>query len=262
VTVLQAVLLGLVQGFTEFIPVSSSGHLVLIGRFFGVREGSLTLSALLHLGTLLPVLVVFRNDIIALIKKPFQKATGLLVVGTLPAVAAALIFGDAIENLFADGSLLGLGFIVTGALLFYADFASGGKKKESEMTYADACVVGLLQAAAIAPGVSRSGAVVTGSLGRGMDRAAAARFSFMLSIPAIAGGAVFALKDVFTGSGEAALPAGPAALAAGFVAAAVSGYFAVRLMLNVIQKSKLKYFSYYLFALGVFLTAERFIFSF
>ena len=254
-TALHAALLGLIQGLTEFLPVSSSGHLILAEKFFGVTEGSMQFAAILHLGTLIPVFVAFRKEILALLKKPIQKTTGLLVIGTLPAVAAALLLGDAVDRLFSYGFMLGLGFFVTGALLLYADRAARKEKKKDELGYVDACVVGLLQAVAIAPGISRSGSVLTGALARGVKRENAASFSFLLSIPAIAGGAVFALKDVIRGGAPLTEP--PAIIAVGFITAAVSGYFAIRLTLGAIKKLKLKYFAYYVFVLGAIVIAFR-----
>lgn len=242
----------MIQGLAEFLPVSSSGHLALAGRLFGLKEGALQFTVVLHLATLVSVFVVYRAEIIALIKKPFQKTTGLLVAGTIPVVIIALIAGDFIEELFSDGVLLGLGFFITGAFLLLSDKIKipGDKKSFDKISYKDACLIGLFQGIAIAPGVSRSGSVITGALITGVERKPAADFSFLLSIPAILGGAVMVLKD-FLSAGEV-ISISPAAFAAGFITAAVSGYFAVRIMLRAIVKYKLKYFSYYVFAVGIF----------
>ncbi len=257
-SVIQAIILGIIQGLSEFLPVSSSGHLVLFQKLFGLNEGTLTFSIVLHVGTLIPVLIVFRKEIFALLKNPFQKTTYLLVLATIPAVLAALFLDDYIEKLFNGGSFLALGFFITGLLLLYADTANVGRKTEKEMSYTDGLIIGVIQACAITPAVSRSGSTITAGLFRGLSRETAARFSFLLSIPAIAGATVLELKKIVTGEvsveGFELLPT-----VFGFLAAVISGYFAISFMLKLIKACKLKYFSYYVFALSALILVDQFI---
>jgi undecaprenyl-diphosphatase len=248
---LEAVILGIIQGLTEFLPVSSSGHLTLMHAFFGINEPTLAFDVFLHLGTLCAVCAAFWRDIWALLKKPFQKMTFLLIIGTVPAVIAALLFGSQIEMLYEGKPLLLAGaFVITGIMLILADSIKSEGKNESDLKWFDALFVGGFQALAIPPGVSRSGATITGSMLRGMNRETAAKFAFLLSIPAVLGAAVLQFKDVVT-EGSAALggiPAGQYLI--GFLAAALSGYLAVTFMISLIKRAKLKYFSVYVFALA------------
>ena len=257
-TILQAVILGIVQGLTEFLPVSSSGHLTIVQKIFGFEENLLTFNVLLHVGTLIPVAIVFWKDIVKLIKNPFQKMTVLLIVGTLPAVVVALFFGDLLDTLFAGGAFLAVAYVITGILLLACDKMPQGSKNEEDITFADALVVGTIQAIAITPGISRSGSTITGSVARGMKKSTASMFSFLLSIPAILGAVVLQLKDVI--SGEVVFEnIGMAAATAGFLASMVSGYLAIRFMLKLIKESKLKFFSYYVFLLAAFIVFDHFV---
>lgn len=256
--ILQAVILGIVQGLAEFLPVSSSGHLVLLQKVFGITEPTMTFDVILHVGTLIPIVIVFRKDLMALIKKPFQKMTYLLAIGTLPAVLVSLLFGDFIDNMFQTGALLSLGFIITGVLLLWADSIIEGEKQGRDITYTDAVFIGCMQAIAITPAISRSGSTIAGSLCCKLKRETAAKFSFLLSIPAILGAVVLQLKDLATG--EAAI--GDISLLAvlfGFFAAMLSGYLSIRFMLKLIKECKLKYFSFYVFGLAAFIAFDQFI---
>ncbi|MDR1663339.1 MAG: undecaprenyl-diphosphate phosphatase [Clostridiales bacterium] len=253
--ILQAVVMGIVQGLAEFLPVSSSGHLVVMQRVFGIEEPNLTFDIVVHLGSLLAVIIVFWQDIAALLKKPLQKMTGLLVVGTVPAVAVAFLFKDQIERVFWNGLPLALAFTVTGVLLVLADKIPAGKKKE--ISYMDALVVGCMQAVGIPPGISRSGATISGALFRGLDRETAARFSFLLSIVAVAGAGALQAKDIFTEHVTVAT-ADVLPMIFGFAASAMVGYLAIRLLLRLIKACKLKYFAYYVFALAAFILLDTF----
>ncbi len=256
--IFQSIILGLTQGLAEFLPISSSGHIALMQKLFGVTESTLTFSIILHLGTLIPVLVIFRREILSIIRRPFQKMTLLLIVGTIPAVVAALFLGDMLEILDKNSTFLALGFFLTGVLLLYADNIITGDKKEKDITYFDALFVGIMQAIAIAPAISRSGSTISGSLSRRFNRQTAARFSFLLSVPAILGGVVLEIKKFFSGDvvidSKEWLPIG-----IGFIVAVISGFFAIRFMLKLIRECKLKYFSYYVFGLsGVILIDQIF----
>jgi len=265
-SVIEAVLLGVIQGLTEFLPVSSSGHLVLFQKIFGIEEPTLLFDTMLHVGTLAAVFAVLWKDIWAILRKLFQPLTAYLIIATIPTVIAALVFKEQIEHAFESGQFLGICFLITSALLAAAELLSrraatvGGLKTAGEMNWLDALVIGIMQAIAIIPGVSRSGATLSGALSRKLDRDFAARFSFLLSIPAILGAAVLQLKDVVKG-GETAAGDGisMAAMIAGTLSAAVVGFFAVRLMLQIVRKKSLWGFVIYTGILGVLVLVDQFV---
>lgn len=256
-SIIQAMVLGILQGFAEFLPISSSGHLLLLQNIFGIEDNLLTFSVILHIGTLIPVLVIYFDEIIGLIKNPFQKTTFLLILGTLPTVIVVLLFGDAVDNLFNYANFLALGFIVTGILLLITDYTENGQKKYKDITYKDALFVGLVQAVAVTPGISRSGSTIAGAVARGIDRKSAARFTFLMSIPAVLGAIVLELRAMITGATDVStfdvVP-----MAVGFFASMISGYLAIKIMLKIIVISKLKYFSYYMFVVGVLIFLDQF----
>jgi undecaprenyl-diphosphatase len=265
-SILTAIVLGVIQGLTEFLPVSSSGHLVLFQKIFGIEEPAMLFDIMLHVGTLAAVFAVLWKDIWAILRKLFQPLTAYLIIATIPTVIIALAFKDPIEKLFETGQFLGICFLITSALLAAAELlsrraaAAGGLKNPGEMNWLDALVIGIMQAIAIVPGVSRSGATLSGALSRRLNRDFAARFSFLLSIPAILGAAVLQLKDVVK-SGEIAAGSGGigiAAMIAGTVSAAVVGFFAVRLMLKIVREKSLWGFAIYTAMLGVLVLVDQF----
>jgi undecaprenyl-diphosphatase len=258
-TLIQAIILGIIQGLTEFLPVSSSGHLALFERTFGLTEGSMTFNVAVHLGTLFAVVFIYRRDILTLLRRPFQKYCWLVVIATLPAVAAGLFFGDFFETVAETPYLLALGFLITGVALLYSDSARAGSKKSKDITILDAALIGLSQAVAIAPGISRSGSTVSASVSRGIKREDAARFSFMMSIPAILGAAV--LETAKSLGGNPAVAADPACLAAGFVTAALVGFLSVSFMIRLIIAGKLSGFAYYVFAVAAFILTDTLVFG-
>ena len=272
-SIMEALVLGLVQGLTEFLPVSSSGHLVLLQKIFGLSQDVLVFDTLIHGATLLAVFAVLWRDIWSILRKPLQPLTGYLVLATLPAVGAALLFRNLIEGAFASGAFLGFGFLITSAFLSVSEFLSRRPEKPqgmpgklenpppgrlaADMTWSDALVIGLLQAAAILPGISRSGSTLAGALGRGFDRDFGARFSFLLSIPAILGALVLQLRDL-SGPETAPLAIGLPALAVGSLSAAVVGFFAVKLTLSIVRRRSLLGFALYTGFLGVLVLADQF----
>ena len=265
-SILEAIILGIVQGLTEFLPVSSSGHLAIFSRIFDMKETSLFFDTMLHLGTLIAVFVVLWKDIWEILKKPFQKITGFLILATIPAVIAALTFGDIIEELFTTAQLLGVCFLITTALLVIAEILSrrardsNQLKNADSMTWLDALIIGIMQALAIPPGISRSGATISAALFRKLDRDFAARFSFLLSIPAILGAVVLQVKNlVFNSAAETTgVSTGVGAVIAGTLAAAVVGYFAVRFMIKIIRERSLFGFAIYTCVLGIFVLIDQF----
>jgi undecaprenyl-diphosphatase len=225
---------------------------------------------MLHVGTLAAVIAVLWTDIWAILRKLYQPLTAYLIIATIPAVIFALVFKKPIEKAFETGQFLGLCFLLTSALLAMAELlskrvAQGNLKKAGEMNWLDALVIGILQAVAIIPGVSRSGATLSGALSRRLNRSFAARFSFLLSIPAILGAAVFQLKDLVKG-GEAAANnvalsggIGTAAIIAGTLSAAVVGFFAVRLMLKIVREKSLWGFAIYTGVLGLLVLVDQLV---
>ncbi len=257
--IIKVMVLGLIQGLTEFLPVSSSGHLVLFQNIFGIEEATQAFSILLHTATLIAVFIYYWKDIWALMRHPFQRMTALLIAGTIPTVIIALLFNDTFDSIFGGGKFIGFNFIFTGLILLYADSRKGGRKKVRNMSIFDALVVGLMQGIAILPAVSRSGMTISACLSRGMDRENAARFSFLLSIPAILGAMVLTIKDMLSGDVALVETFGVVPMIVGFVTAAVSGYLAIRFMVEVIKKGKLKWFSVYVFILGAVLILDQFV---
>ena len=258
--IFTAIVLGVVQGLTEFLPVSSSGHLVLLQKIFGISEPALFFDTMVHMGTLAAVFVVLRRDIWAILRRPLQPLTAWLILATLPVVVFALAFKDHIESAFESGKFLGFAFLITAALLTISELLArraGRQKKAGEMNWLDALVIGVLQAMAIVPGVSRSGSTLSGALSRRLDRDFAARFSFLLSIPAILGALVLQFKDLAAGM-DTAGSIGAAAIIAGTLSAAVVGFFAVRLMLKIVRKKSLLGFAVYTAVLGALVLVDQF----
>jgi len=253
---LQAIILGIIQGLTEFLPISSSGHLVLFQKIFGINEPTLAFDTMVHVGTLVAVVTVLWKEIFALLRRPFQKLTWLLVAGTIPTIIIAVLFKDYIEMMFKSGSTLGFEFIVTGLILLFAEGLNSGRKRVEETSYLDAAFIGVMQGIAIMPAISRSGLTISGALMRKLDREFAAKFSFLMSIPAILGAAVFQAKDIMD-AGGAYLISVP--MLAGTVAAAVAGYFSVRFMILMMKKGSMKIFSYYVFALGALVLIDQYL---
>jgi len=262
--IFNAIILGVVQGLTEFLPVSSSGHLVLLQKIFGITEPTLFFDTMLHVGTLLAVFVVLWRDIWDILRRIIQPLTLYLIIATIPAVIIALAFGDIIEHAFESGKFLGVCFLITTALLVIAEIlsrraiSSGSLKSGDKMNWLDALIIGIMQAVAIAPGISRSGATISGALSRKLDRDFAARFSFLLSIPAILGAVVLQSKDIVKeGAAQSGASIGTAAIIAGTLSAAIVGFFAMKLMLKVIREKSLYGFAVYTAVLGIFIIIDQ-----
>ncbi|WP_273483108.1 undecaprenyl-diphosphate phosphatase [Desulforamulus ruminis] len=253
----KAVILGTVQGLTEFLPVSSTGHLLLGRKLMGLSEAGLFLDTMLHLGTLLAVVVIFWQDIIYMIKNPFSKLTLLILVGTIPTAIIGLTFEDFFEEISKTGVTVGWEFLATGIILWVADnVKKQGTKSIEQISFFDAFIVGTLQGAAILPAISRSGLTIAGALFRGINKQAAARFSFLLSLPAILGAVVLQSAKLVGGQAESI---GFLPLLAGTIAAALFGYIAVKWMLVILQRGSLKIFSIYVWILGVGILAAQFL---
>ncbi len=251
---LQALILGIVQGLTEFLPVSSSGHIELVKALFGsnIEEG-LTLSLTLHLATALSTVVIFRKDIVEVFKGLFQftwneetKFSWYIVLSMIPAVLVGLFFKDTIENLFnANVPLVCAMLVITGVVLYWSDQA---KNPTGEVNGLKAFIVGVIQAIAILPGISRSGSTIGSSVLLGVERSKAAKFSFLMVLPVIMGAAAKDFLDIRTeGIGDLSI----SFLAIAFISAFVVGIFACQWMIAIVKQSKLRYFSYYCWAVAL-----------
>lgn len=248
-TFIEALISGIVQGVTEFLPVSSSGHLVLVHRFFGFSEPSMFFDICLHAATLGAVLVYFKRDIAGLIRG--KKTIWILYItcGTIPAVAAALLFEKNISGYFADSGKVSFMFFVTAAALFLGDIFSRLRKGPGRgPTFLSSLIVGLAQALALIPGVSRSGMTISSGIAGGMAEEEAFRFSFLLAIPVIAGAVVYeALK-----LGTAAVAAGDIVkYGAGMAVAFVFGLVSLNVLRKVVKRKRLSIFAVYCVAIGV-----------
>ncbi|MDP4181469.1 MAG: undecaprenyl-diphosphate phosphatase [Bacillota bacterium] len=256
--ILQGLILGIVQGLTEFLPVSSSGHLELFQHIFGIKEGAATFDVAVHLATLIAVIAVFWKDIIEIIKRPFSKITLLILVGTAPTLAIALALKKTVENLLSTGSTLGIEFIITGLALWFAESIKTKNKEEKETTYVDALIIGIAQGIAIMPAISRSGLTISSALFRGLKREFAAKYSFLLSIPIILAAAADTTLDIVKHKTSTSIEFFP--MIVGMVAAAISGYIAVKFMIKMISKGNLRVFSYYVFVLGGLIILDQLFF--
>lgn len=263
-TIFESLILGILQGITEFLPISSSGHLVIGESLLGLQVETLkSFDVVVHLGTFSAIIIYFWNDIIGLFKglfsyvglakksshnQEYRNLIGYILIGTVPAVFVGLFLGDSIDFLFRSTFYVGLWMIVVAEIFLLAEWASKKFKKEENLNWKKAIVIGLAQSVALIPGVSRSGSTIAAGLFQGISRERAARFSFLLALPAIFGaGLLTALKVYKSGSGLYVefLP-----LVIGFIASAVAGFASVYFLMKFLKKHSLNVFAYYLFAIG------------
>lgn len=258
--IFQAAVLGLVQGLAEFLPISSSGHLILARLLMGISNAEAAMGkyiifdVLLHAGTLLAVVVVFWKDWWGILKNPFKSKTLLLlIIASLPALVVVVLFNDLVEQFFT-GWFLGVSFLMTAVFLLIAESVSAKPGVRAQKPgFKHAIVMGIMQAISLLPGVSRSGSTLTGGLCSKLDRKAAAKFAFMMSAPAILGSLIFEGKSAIENGYLAELDLVPTIV--GVVIAAVSGYLAIRFMLKLIQKVSLNWFALYVAIVGVVVLA-------
>jgi undecaprenyl-diphosphatase len=253
---IEHIILGIVQGLTEFLPISSTGHLVLFRELFGLQEAGLLYDTMLHFGTLIAVVIVFWPEIRHLLANPFGKLARLLVVGTIPTAIIGLSFENYFEEIARTGATIGYEFIATGLILWGVESMRKGHRNFDQINYLDALIIGTLQGAAILPAISRSGLTIAGALLRGIKREDAARFSFLLSLPAILGAVVLQTKKLVENPAESAnlLP-----MLIGTLFAAIFGYFAIRWMLRIISRGSMKGFAIYVWILGAIILAMQFL---
>ena len=257
-SLVPAVLLGLLQGLTEFLPVSSSGHLALAQSLIpGFSQPGVLFDVTLHIGTLVAVCIYFWQDLRGMALSLFSSGRGdaaasrrmlwLLIAGSVPTAAIGLLFRKQFEAMFSDVYGVGVWFIVTGVLLFLTDRVSTRGRELSAMGLLDALVIGVAQGLAIIPSLSRSGATIAAGVFLGLERGLLVRYSFLLSIPAVAGAFVL---ELVTHRHEALQGFDPLAYGAGTLAALVVGYWSIGVLLNMTRSRRLSVFAYYCWAVG------------
>lgn len=277
--IIQAIILGIVQGLAEFLPVSSSGHLAIIQNLFGIEmETGLLFDVLLHIGTLAAIFVVFWRDIVKLVieffgiigdffrrfKDPdvivlssaYRRFVLLILVSTIPTGIIGYFGRDFVA--YASTTLLipGIGLIITSILLFICDRIGDGRKGIKKITYLNAFEIGMAQGVATLPGISRSGTTIAACLILGIKKETAVKYSFIMSIPAVLGAALLEIKDVAGASIEAGTVV---AYVIGMVVSAIVGYFAIRVMINVVRRKRYVYFSAYCLVIGLIAIIAYFI---
>lgn len=255
-------LLGLIQGLTEFLPVSSSGHLVVAQHLFGLTEPQLLLDVMLHLGTLLAVFVVLRHDLWGILLGLRQAVTGvqdgetsyahyrrlcwLVGIATIPTVIIGLSIRGFAETIFGSPIFVGIAFLVTGTVLWISRLARQATKQIPQISIKDGLLIGLIQGLAITPGISRSGTTISMALLIGIDRGLAARFSFLMAIPAILGAVVLELPHATAAPADVWL-----AILTGMAVAAVSGYIALKILMRMVLAGSFSSFAYYCWSIGL-----------
>ncbi|HEY6951903.1 MAG TPA: undecaprenyl-diphosphate phosphatase [Bacteroidota bacterium] len=262
-TIFQAIVLGFVQGFTEFLPVSSSGHLVLAQHLLGVASTeAFSFDIFVHFGTLFSIIVVFWNDIREILVSFWSTAATLelrasfrdseafrlgiaILVGTIPAGIVGLLFHDQVKDAFTDPKFVSMNLVINGLILFLTRLARPVKgRKVGTLT---SLIVGIAQAVAILPGISRSGTTMSAAIYCRVSPVQAARFSFLLALPAIAGAAIVeTVQLVRIGSSVSV-----GSILAGSIVSAVTGYFAIKILLGVVERGKFRVFAFYCFAVGI-----------
>lgn len=265
----QSVILGLVQGLGEFLPISSSGHLALLQYFFDIKGDSvLFFTVMLHLGTLISVFIIYWKDIVELIKElgavikdiftgkglrvnanPTRKLGFLIIVATIPTALIGLLFNDMFEGFYGSLLAIGIGLLFTGTILMIGEKMSGGKRMATEMPFRSAVFVGIMQGIAITPGVSRSGSTLFGGLVTRLNREFAVKFAFLISIPSILGSVVLELPKAVSQGLDMSLVF---PMLVGMAVAAISGLVAIKTMIKLVSNKKLSVFSFYTWILGAF----------
>jgi undecaprenyl-diphosphatase len=256
---IEALLLGTVQGLTEFIPVSSSGHLVLMDKALGIQGGGLAFDVLLHVGTLFALVIYFHKDIYRLFtglvsKNEYTNPARLMIIATIPAVIAGLLVSEYAEGSFRSVIIVSANLILVGLLMIWAEnFAEKRKKQTSieKISTKQALTVGFAQVAALVPGVSRSGSTITAGIFAGLDRVTATRFSFLLSAPIVFGAIV---KVAFSG-GLAELDMPAMSVVVGVMTSFLVGLFAIHFLIGYLSKHSLRVFAYYRIVLGIVVLA-------
>ncbi len=252
--IIKIIFLGTIQGLTEFLPVSSSGHLILFQTWFQMNDSAMSLDIVLHFGTLFSVLLYYRSRIMVLIKKPFSRYNGLLILTAIPAGIVGVFFSDYFRSIYEDARLLGPAFLVTALLLYLSSFDRTWftrqvmtEKTQENLSITDVLWIGLIQCLAIFPGVSRSGSTISAGLFRHINKEVAAELSFLNAIILILGANILEIPSLL--QGNASLPLSH--LLIGFLVSATTGYLAISFMITMLKKRSLRPFAYYVAVLGI-----------
>jgi undecaprenyl-diphosphatase len=259
-SLLEAIIIGIIQGATEFLPISSDGHLVLIPAVFGLSQPDLVLIGLVHAGTLLAIVGYFARDLWAILRaviaglasrRPFADDNArlgwLMVLGSLPAAIVGLALKDWFEQQFQSPVVAAAGLLVTAVFLVVGERLLRGIKSIPQLSWLDTLIIGSFQVLALLPGVSRSGTTIAAGLGRGLDRPSSARFSFLVGLPAIAGAGLLSILDIFTAQGSLSL----GHYLAAFLAAAATGYLCIAFLLSWVKRHSLYLFAAYCAIVGL-----------
>lgn len=277
-TYFQAIILGLAQGLSEFLPISSSGHLALLQYFFDVSaDNVLPFAVLLHLGTLVSVFIVYWKDIVELVKElgavikdiftgkglrinanPTRRLGFMIIVATIPTAIIGLLFNDAFAALYLSLVSIGIGLLITGTILMIAEKMGKSNKSVKEMKFRNAAFVGIMQGIAICPGISRSGSTLFGGLISGLNKEFAVKFAFLISIPSILGSVIIEAPDAFEAGMDMSL-IGPVIV--GVIVSALSGLFAIKAMIKLVSNKRLIGFSFYTWALGIAVIVYALLFA-
>ena len=249
-TAFQAVILGIIQAFTEFLPISSSGHLVLVQKFFLFQTPPIFFDILVHIGTLLAIIFYLRKELTDLVlnykRKENQKLIALIILGTMPIILVGFLIRNRVETIFNSLTILGISFLLTAIILLSTHFIKKFEKNLTKINWKDSIFIGFSQALAILPGVSRSGATISAALWKNIDRKSSFRFSFFLAIPAILGALILQLFEI-RDSVKIDIVNG----LIGLVVATIFGFLALKILEKVLIKGKLSLFGCYCFLLGV-----------
>jgi len=266
---IKSILLGLIQGLTEFLPISSSGHLVIFKSFLNIETHGAMWEIALHCGTLLAIFAVFHKDIFMISKSvclsckklvagesinkiikndPYARIFLCVIIGTVPTVTIAFCFKNTFENLFNKPVIAGYMILVTGTVLWFTKYSFSANNKKKDLGIVDALIIGTVQGFAITPGISRSGITIATATYRGVDRETASKFSFLLVIPVIIGGMAMMIKDTITLKNEEI-----SLLIIGSIVAAITGYISLHFLIKIVKTGKLHFFSYYCWPFGMFI---------
>ena len=274
-TIIKAIILGIIQGLAEFLPISSSGHLALAKGFFGMEEAPMAFDVFLHLGTLIAVFAIYYKDIFEIIKEffgicadiianiitffkgdkkyrkiiktPYRRFTVLVIVSTIPTAIIGVLLKDIVDQSSKTLLIPGICLLVTAVMLFVSDNLKDGNKTEKNTSWWNALFIGACQGVATMPGISRSGTTITAGLVSGLKRDFVVKYSFLMSIPAILGAVVLEIPDMTDDLAKTPI----SSYIVGTAVSAIVGYICIKAMLVIVKKKKFKYFSYYCAAMGL-----------
>lgn len=250
--IIDSIILGLIQGLTEFLPISSSGHLVIGKHLLGLSAPGAIIEIILHFGTFFSIIIYYRKYLLNLILDAFsnnsgesRKIIGLILVSIIPAGVIGILFDDYIEKLFSNLYLVGINLIITGIILFSTRFTHE-KKAKSSLTITKVIIIGIAQAIAILPGISRSGITISTALFLGINEKEAARFSFLMALPVLFGASILKIKDALVFSEDISTYN----IFIGFMLSLITGYICLSILVNILNKKKLWLFSFYCLIIG------------